>query len=179
MPEDEPLGEPVLYHVTAAPAANVSLQCIEPGCAWVSQELSETLAAQVLGMHVSKLEKIHRPSIKLGVAQDEFDFFSSRWKSYVRNCAITDPVILRDQLIECCDHELMKHLHNTLGSTLLVKSAADIMKEIEKLAVIRQSNLVKVSRLLEAVQDRDEPVRSYVARLKQLAGVCRLAVWLR
>ena len=52
----------------------------------------------------------------------------------------------------------------------------DLLLEIEKLAVERQSNLVHTVALMSATQDRDEGVRQFVARLRGLAAVCDLSI---
>jgi hypothetical protein len=52
----------------------------------------------------------------------------------------------------------------------------DLLKEIEVLAVVRQSNNVNTLAMISAKQERDEPVRQFAARLCGLAAVCDLSV---
>jgi hypothetical protein len=52
----------------------------------------------------------------------------------------------------------------------------DLLKEIEVLAVVRQSSNVNTLAMISAKQERDEPVRQFVARLRGLAAVCDLSV---
>jgi hypothetical protein len=52
----------------------------------------------------------------------------------------------------------------------------DLLKEIEVLAVVRQSNNVNTLAMISAKQERDEPVRQFAARLRGLAAVCDLSV---
>ena len=47
---------------------------------------------------------------------------------------------------------------------------------MRKLSIVSQNHLVNIVRLRAMVQDRDEPVRTYLARLKGAAGVCSLTV---
>ena len=42
----------------------------------------------------------------------------------------------------------------------------ELMGEIEKAAVEKQSDLLNKVKLMEAKQERDKPVRTFVARLK-------------
>ena len=51
-----------------------------------------------------------------------------------------------------------------------------MMDEIQKLAVLAQNNLVKVVQLLALSQDREEPIRTYYARLKASASACELSI---
>ena len=53
---------------------------------------------------------------------------------------------------------------------------ADLLKEIETLAVVRQSNHVNTLALMTAKQERDEPIRQFAARLRGLAAVCDLTI---
>ena len=45
---------------------------------------------------------------------------------------------------------------------------------MEKTAVEKQSDLLNKVQLMETKQERDEPIRSYVARLKGQANICSL-----
>ena len=51
-----------------------------------------------------------------------------------------------------------------------------IITEMMNLAVLVRSNLVNVFALLTAVQEMDEPVQGFLARLRGLAHVCKLTV---
>ena len=62
---------------------------------------------------------------------------------------------------------------NLFGDQLDMKGKEQLLK---KLAVVSQNHLVNIVRLLAMVQNRDEPVRTYMARLKGAAGVCSLIV---
>ena len=54
-------------------------------------------------------------------------------------------------------------------------TVGDLLREIETLAVIKQSNHVNILAMMKAKQERDEPVRQFAARLRGLAAVCDLA----
>ena len=61
-------------------------------------------------------------------------------------------------------------MQNTLGMTKMATiSVADLMLEKEK-----QSDLLNEVKLMEAKQELDEPVRTFVARLRGLANICIL-----
>ena len=57
---------------------------------------------------------------------------------------------------------------------MAIISVANLMLEIEKAAVEKQSNVLNKVKLMEAKQERDEPVRTFVARLRGLANICIL-----
>ena len=83
---------------------------------------------------------------------------------------------LRDQLFSCPDENLRTALHRSHGEKLFTITVAGLLNEIKKLAVMRQSNNVNTLALMTAVQERDEPVQQFAARLRGLAAVCDLSV---
>ena len=87
-----------------------------------------------------------------------------------------DTTELRDQLFSCPDENLRTALHRSHGARLSTISVADLLTEIKKLAVVRQSNNVNTLALMKAKQEQDEPVRQFAARLRGLAAVCDLTV---
>ena len=76
--------------------------------------------------------------------------------------------LLRDQLLQCAETYLSKTLQNTIGDDL-----SCLMLEIEK-AVEKQLDLLNKVKLMEAKQECDEPVRTFVSRLRGLANICIL-----
>ena len=50
------------------------------------------------------------------------------------------------------------------------------MAEMRTLAIVAQNHLVNIMRLRSMVLDRDEPVGSYLVRLKGVAAVCKLTL---
>ena len=173
--------------------APVSLECAvgDGECTYRTQELEFEQAERVLELHMktrhpvqvdaapgtkNKAEKVPRPVIKMQIGQDDFEFFKSLWTGYKRASNLTNDVDIRDQLLAACDTDLRRDLHRSMGSALDTAMEKAVLKEIEQLAVLSQSNLVNVVKLLATSQDRDETVRSYLARLKGAAAVCKLTV---
>ena len=121
-----------------------------------------------------QLSKIPRPDISGGSSQEDFKYFLRQWNQYVRASNETNDTKLRDQLLHCPDAALKKAVDRALGDRADTINVADLLKEIETLAVIRQSNHVNTLALMKAKQERDEPVRQFAARLRGLAAVCDL-----
>ena len=84
--------------------------------------------------------------------------------------------MIRDQLLSCCTDELSEELGNLYGEQLDTKTEEQLLGDMRRLAVVAQNNLVNIVRLRSQVQDRDEPIRSYLARLKGIAAVCKLTL---
>ena len=95
---------------------------------------------------------------------------------YVRSSPGVATTELRDQLSSCPDENLRTALHRSHRVMLSSITVADLLEEINKLAVVRQSNKVNTLALMTAKQERDEPLRQYAARLRGLAAVCDLSV---
>jgi hypothetical protein len=118
-----------------------------------------------------QLSKIPRPDISGGCSQEDFKFFKKKWDQYVRASNETDPTKLRDQLTNCPNDSLRNALYKALGDRIDDITVTDLMKEIEELAVVQQSNNVNTLAMINAKQERDEPVRQFTSRLRGLAAV--------
>ena len=127
------------------------------------------------GVVKTHLSKIPRTEISVGSSQEDFRQFKVKWGQYVRSSNETDDVKLRDQLLQCPDADLAKAVHRALGMRVENITVVDLLKEIETLAVIKQSNHVNILAMMKSRQERDEPVRQFAARLRGLAAVCDLA----
>ena len=119
--------------------------------------------------------KIETPKLKMGVGPDNFHFWKGRWDHYKRVNRLDDAQDIRDQLVNC-ETELYRDLHNTLGTSLQMKMEEELISEMRGLAVPHHSNLVSIVALRSATQERGERIRSYVARLRGLAGVSKLSL---
>ena len=64
----------------------------------------------------------------------------------------------------------------TAGESLVGKSQDDVLTAIHSLAVREENTTVARVTLHQMTQDVDETVRSYYARLKGQATVCKLTV---
>ena len=181
-------------------ALTCSLECPSPDCAlgtngarYKTPELEAGLAMQMLVMHKDlshsqpvqtveagnqkrRAEKVNRPTIKMGSSEDDFIFFKCLFESYKRSCQLTDDTEIRDQLLACCETDLRRDLHRYLGTGVDTKSEVEVLAEIKKIAVITRSNLVNVVSLMSAAQEHGETCRSYLARIRGLANVCKLSV---
>ena len=73
----------------------------------------------------------------------------------------------------CAEPTLRKTLTHTLGKAKLSNiSSEELMKEMERTAVAKCSELMNLVQLMDMQQERDEPFRSFVARCKGQANVC-------
>ena len=181
------------------PPQNCSLECTNPNCTlgdngakYKTPEYPLEYAMQLLVMHNEyhkqqvptgeastkkcRAEKVCRPTIKMGSSEDDFIFFQCLFESYKRSCQLTDVADIRDQLLACCEIDLRRDLHRYLGTGVDAKSEVELLAEIKRIAVVTRSNLVNVVSLMSAAQEHGETCRSYLARIRGLANVCKLSV---
>ena len=156
--------------------------------------MTDALAAVLLSVHSSgthtaqghasaapvvipntKLEKVRRPTISAAGSSEDWSYFLTRWGDYVAATNVTgkDKVI---QLLECCDEQLRKDLTRNAGGSLTNSTAEEVMEAIKKLAVREENTMVARVQLHNMRQDRDETIRSFGARLRGHAGVCKFLV---
>ena len=123
----------------------------------------------------TKLERVRRPTISAAGSSEDWSYFLTRWGDYVAatNVAGKEKVI---QLLECCDEQLRKDLTRNAGGSLTDKTADEVMAAIKKLAVREENAMVARVQLHNMRQDRDETIRSFGARLRGQAGVCKFLV---
>ena len=130
----------------------------------------------VEGGSKGRLPKIERPKLMENCTQQDFAFFKTEWNAYSTSAGIQPENIMKDQLLQCAETPLRKVIHMSMGSRLANISIADLMTEMEKAAVEKQSDMLNEVKLMEAKQERGEPVRKYLARLRGLADICKLSV---
>ena len=99
-------------------------------------------------------------------------YFQSRWGDYITATKIQGPDRVL-QLLECCDEQLRRDLTRNAGGTLAGETEEVVLAAIKALAVREENVMVAQVALHHMKQDRDEPIRAFVARLKGQAGVCK------
>jgi len=158
------------------------VQCPIEGCSYTTADLDSAIVAALLTTHALSHsstpvaavppEKVKRPSISAAGSSEDWSYFQSRWNEYTRATKLsgTDKVI---QLLECCDEALRKDLTRSHGGSLIGKCESDVLAAIKTLAVREENIMVARVTLNNMRQDRDEAIRSYGARLKGQANVCK------
>lgn len=118
-----------------------------------------------------KAERVKRPTIAASGTSEEWEYFTRRWQTYKEATKLTGADIIY-QLLETCDEPLRKDLTRTHGA-LTNETEQNVLKLIRTLAVRPENTMVARVQLQQMRQDRDEPVRSYCARLRGQASVCK------
>ena len=170
-------------------------RCPYPECTYETDDVTDALAAVLLSVHsagthttqatatiqpqisatTARVEKVRRPTVTAAGSSEDWAYFTTRWQDYVEATKIEgkDMII---QLLECCDEQLRKDLTRNAGGSLTNNTADEVLAAIKKLAVREENTMVARVQLHNMRQDRDETIRSFGARLRGQAGVCKFHV---
>ena len=122
-------------------------------------------ATQSTAPHTATAEKVKRPTINPAGTCEEWDYFKQRWEDYKQATRLTGKDVIF-QLLECCEESLRKDLTRT-HDKLSDQPEATVLDFIKRLAVRPENLLVARVQLQYMRQERDEPIRSFCARLKE------------
>ena len=164
------------------------IACPFPDCTYNTIDANDDLAATLLQIHASgahappgapprnnnsaKVCKVSRPTLSIGGTSEEWSYFKIRWDDYKQATSIKDREVVI-QLLECCDEDLRKDLTRYAGGSLTGLPESDVLASIQKLAVREENTMVARVALSELRQDRDEPIRSFAARVRGKASICK------
>ena len=166
------------------------VQCSVPDCDYVTPEnLTRELTLSHLTLHtqavhlihqpaapaavVSRLEKLPRPVFSLNMTEADWQFKEIDWNSYIEQTPSSDNAKLL-QLRAACDDSLRQRVCDSGGWTL--RTVPELLARIKDLAVVKIHKSRHLANLYNIVQQTDEPVRAFVARLTGTADMCGMQV---
>ena len=164
-----------------------AVPCPIESCTYVTPDLDAQIVAALLTTHATvhsspniqsgaaKVERVKRPTISSAGTSEEWQYFTTRWKEYVAATRVDgrEKVL---QLLECCDDDLRKDLTRSSVGTLSDKTEEQVLAAIKSLAVRDENTMIARVTLNNSRQDRDEPIRSFCARLRGQANVCKYII---
>ena len=171
------------------------VRCPYPECTYETDDVNDALAAVWLSVHsagthstptgttaqvqppppTARLEKVRRHTVNAAGSSEDWVYFVTRWHEYVEPTKIERKDLII-QLLECCNEQLRKDFTCNAGGSLTNKTTDEVLTAIKKLAVREESTMVARVQLHNMRQDRDEPIRSFCARLRGQAGVCKFNI---
>lgn len=161
--------------------------CSVPGCAFVTDDVSEAIAIALLANHglahqippagaspaqaqMPAGPKLDRPRVDVGVSIEEWNVFTRRWEVFRAGSGIGEAQA-PFQLFQCAGPEL--------GDSLLKANPdaasgdlSDLLAAMRSLAVIPVATCVLRTELLQLHQERDEAFRAFAARVRGKAEAC-------
>ena len=167
----------------------VVLSCAFPGCAYKTEDLSELPACTPLQSHAfihamapaaqidppqrsvqeSRGPTLERLQSDFGISLEQWNIFTRRWCVFKEGSGIT-VASASSQLFQCASRELDDSLLIS-DAEICTKSLADLLASTQKLAVIPTATSVLRTKLMQLHQMRDEPFRSFGARVRGKADI--------
>ena len=161
-----------------------TIACPVTGCTYTTEDVDANLAVALLSLHAvdhnspisaAKVEKVKRPTVSSAGTSEDWAYFQSRWLDYTEATKVTGKNKVVQQL-ECCDEQLRKDLTRNASGSLTNKAEIEVLAAIKKLAVREENTMVARVQLHNMRQDHNETIRSFGARLRGQAGVCKFLV---
>lgn len=159
--------------------------CPYPNCDFVTDDVNDDLAAILIKVHAdgahsttgksAKVETVKRPTISSAGTSQDWSYFISRWQDYktATNISGTEQIV---QLLECCEEDLRKDITRAAGGSLANQKEDKVLEWIKRLAVRQENIMVARVGLSDMQQHHDEAIRSFTARLKGQADVCKYTI---
>ena len=162
------------------------IDCPFPGCGYTTPDTDAVIVAALLNTHAvthtptspttagnaAKIERVKRPTVTLAGTSEDWKYFETRWNEYKTATRITgrDAVL---QLLECCEDQLRKDLTRSSVGPLSHMTEDVVLKAMRSLAVREGNVMVARVALNNMHQDQEESIRSFGARLRGQASVCK------
>ena len=122
----------------------------------------------------SRKPKLERSQIDIGISLEQWNIFTRRWRVYTKGSGAIDSSALT-QLFSCASRELCNSLL-TSNAEVLTRSLVDLLAFMRKL--ISTATSVRRTDLIQMRQMRDEPFRSFGARMRGKANTYNLIMML-
>ena len=161
----------------------VVLNCPIEGCTYATGDIEAAQAIALSTVHgnshapgacqQAKPDKMSRPKVSKESTSEDWEYFITRWDAYKTATRTADHDATL-QFLECCEDSLRKDLHRS-HSNIAMATEIDALAGIKTLAVKAETAMVSRMTLLTMTQDREEGVRSFAARLRGQAKVCKFS----
>ena len=158
----------------------VIVKCSAEGCDYQTEDLPSELIATLLQIHAqqhmrpmvtaSKGPKLNRPVVDVGVDEETWNAFVRRWDTFRIGSNICDNSA-PTQLFQCATESLGDLLLKS-DPTITAKSTDDVLEAMRAIAVIPVARVVTRAKLTKMTQSSDEPIRTFVARVRGKAETC-------
>ena len=161
----------------------VVLNCPIEGCTYATGDIETAQSIALFTVHgyshapgacqQAKPDKLSRPKVSKESTSEDWEYFITRWDAYKTATRIADHDATL-QLLECCEDSLRKDLHRSHSNNAMA-TEIDALTAIKALAVKAENAMVSRMTLLAMTQDREEGVRSFAARLRGQAKICKFS----
>ena len=164
------------------------LACSVQACAYVTPDNTPTWEGiiQLMSLHTTavhtsapgtapKLEKLPRPTFSLNMTESKWNFLVIQWKNYIGQSPNAEEATKLMQLQAACDDDLRQRVYDT-GNFATLNTTALFLAKMKELAVITVHKSVHLMNLWRMLQETDETIRAFVARVTATADMCGMSV---
>ena len=164
----------------------ISLKCPVPDCDYSTEVASEAIVIALLTAHTTihthpqgpsisepraaRGPKLDRPKVDVGISAEEWNVFERRWAVFLRGSEI-DNHSAPLQLFQCAGDSLSSALLK-MEPNIANTNLNELLQMMRSLAVIPVATGVLRSELISMQQKREEPFRSFCARVRGKAETC-------
>ena len=162
----------------------VVIECPIVGCTYSTPDVSEAIGCALLATHTTvhsntqstrsqegvRAPQLDRPKVDMGVNIEEWNIFTRRWNGFVSGSGL-NPTNCSSQLFQCAALSLGDALLKS-HPNIMSKPTCEVMEAMKSLAVVPVALGVARAELLAMSQQRDEPYRSFAARVRGKAETC-------
>ena len=158
----------------------VVVSCPAAGCPYKTDDLPAEIVVPLLNIHAleharptvaaSRGPKLNRPTIELGIDEETWNSFLRRWEAFKVGSNISDEAAPA-QLFQCASEALGDLLLKT-DPSLHIRPVDVVISTMRSVAVIPVARGVIRAELIQMNQSPDEPIRTFVARIRGKAETC-------
>ena len=161
----------------------VVVECSVPDCTFATADVSEALAIALITNHdlayrapaptappaptTTSGPKLERPKVNIGVTIEEWNVFTRRWEVFKSGSGINDA----SAPSQCAGPELGDSLLKA-NPNAASENLTELLAAMRSLAIIPVATCVLRTELLQLQQERDEPFRTFTAKVRGKAETC-------
>ena len=121
-----------------------------------------------------RLDRLPRPTFSLNMSEAAWDFTVLQWDKYIQQVP-TSPATKLNQLGAACDAPLHQCVFDS-GDDKSLTTAELLLAKMKELAVTRVHQSVHLKNLHQMVQQPEETIRVFMARVTGTADMCGMVV---
>ena len=164
----------------------VVIECSVPDYTFATEDVSEALAIALITNHniahrvpaptappaptATSGPKLERPKVNIGVTLEEWNVFTKRWEVFKSGSGINN-ASAPSQLFQCAGPELGDSLLKA-NPNAASENLTGLLAAMRSLAIIPVATCVLRTELLQLRQERDEPFRTFTAKVRGKAETC-------
>ena len=164
----------------------VVVKCSVPDCTFTTEDVTEALAIALITNHdlshrvtaptappaptATSGPKLERPKVNIGVTIEEWNVFTRRWEVFKSGSGINN-ASAPAQLFQCAGPELGDSLLKA-NPNAASENLTQLLAAMRSLAIIPVATCVLRTELLQLRQERDEPFRTFTAKVRGKAETC-------